>query len=81
VIHPAQVPVVQEAFSPSEERVGGPLVSFLPSTHSGQGAFVYEGHMTDRYYCRPRTLLVSMATSLTNLQTSNSYHILCAEKR
>ena len=26
--------------------------------------------LTDRYYCRPRTLLVSMATSLTNLQTS-----------
>ena len=37
--------------------------------------------LTDRYYCRPRTLLVSMATSLTNLQTSIIHITFCVRKR
>ncbi|CAI8024404.1 Citramalyl-CoA lyase, mitochondrial, partial [Geodia barretti] len=51
VIHAAQVPVVQEAFSPSEERVqwASRLISaFNHHQHPGHGAFVYEGHMIDR---------------------------------
>ncbi|CAI8022754.1 Citramalyl-CoA lyase, mitochondrial [Geodia barretti] len=70
VIHPAQVPVVQEAFSPSEERVewASRLISaFNHHQHSGQGAFVYEGHMIDR----PLLLQAQNIVSLHGNQSSN----------
>ena len=50
VIHPAQVPVVQRAFSPAPERVewARALISaFQEQQAEGRGAFAFRGHMID----------------------------------
>ncbi|XP_060597081.1 citramalyl-CoA lyase, mitochondrial-like [Ruditapes philippinarum] len=50
VIHPSQVPIVQEAFSPSEEHIDwakGLIKAFEDHQTSGTGAFTYRGHMID----------------------------------
>jgi citrate lyase subunit beta-like protein len=50
-IHPTQVPVIQEAFSPPPERVewARRLVDeYKKSQSEGKGAFVFEGQMIDR---------------------------------
>lgn len=50
VIHPSQIPVVQEAFSPSKEQIEwaiGLIKSFEEHQSSGTGAFTYRGHMID----------------------------------
>lgn len=51
VIHPDQVPVVQEAFSPSPKQVDwaqGLIQTFHEHQTSGKGAFVYKGAAIDR---------------------------------
>eukprot|EP00058_Branchiostoma_floridae_P007641 XP_002593129.1 hypothetical protein BRAFLDRAFT_57940 [Branchiostoma floridae] len=51
VIHPLQVPIVQQAFSPSPERVvwaRGLIQAFQQHQQEGKGAFVYEGKMIDK---------------------------------
>jgi citrate lyase subunit beta-like protein len=51
VIHPSQVPIVQQAFSPSPESVKysrGLIQAFEESQKTGKGAFVYEDKMIDR---------------------------------
>ncbi|CAH1245237.1 CLYBL [Branchiostoma lanceolatum] len=51
VIHPLQVPIVQQAFSPSPERVvwaRGLIQAFQKHQQEGKGAFVYEGKMIDK---------------------------------
>ncbi|XP_045195106.2 citramalyl-CoA lyase, mitochondrial-like isoform X2 [Mercenaria mercenaria] len=50
VIHPSQIPIVQEAFSPSEEHIDwakGLIKAFEDHQLSGTGAFTYRGHMID----------------------------------
>nr|CAH7744372.1 unnamed protein product [Callosobruchus chinensis] len=50
VIHPSQVPVVQEAFLPSKEQMDwaeGLLTAFREHQKSGKGAFTYRGSMID----------------------------------
>ncbi|XP_023227906.1 citrate lyase subunit beta-like protein, mitochondrial isoform X1 [Centruroides sculpturatus] len=51
VIHPGQVPVVQEAFSPSVERINWArelIKLFEEHQISGKGAFTYKGTMIDK---------------------------------
>eukprot|EP00731_Ephydatia_muelleri_P038502 Em0786g1a len=51
VIHPNQVPVVQGAFSPSEDQVRwarGLITAFEENQKAGKGAFEYDGKMIDR---------------------------------
>jgi citrate lyase subunit beta-like protein len=50
VIHPGQVPVVQKAFSPSQEKIqwATELISeFREHEKQGKGAFNFRGHMID----------------------------------
>lgn len=50
VIHPSQIPIVQEAFSPSTEQIEwakGLIQAFENHQSSGTGAFTYRGHMID----------------------------------
>ena len=50
VIHPGQVPVVQEVFSPSEGAVAGArelVEAFLEHQGTGTGTFVFKGQMID----------------------------------
>ncbi|XP_062507182.1 citramalyl-CoA lyase, mitochondrial-like [Corticium candelabrum] len=50
VIHPDQVPIVQQAFSPSEEEVEWAkklITAFEEHQKSGKGAFAFEGQMVD----------------------------------
>lgn len=50
VIHPAQVPVVQRAFSPAPERVEWAralIAAFQEQQAEGRGAFTFRGHMID----------------------------------
>jgi hypothetical protein len=50
VIHPAQLPVVQAAFSPSPDRIKWAtdlITEFRQHEASGQGAFNFRGHMID----------------------------------
>ncbi|XP_076444983.1 citramalyl-CoA lyase, mitochondrial-like isoform X2 [Babylonia areolata] len=51
VIHPSQVSIVNEAFTPSPERVEWAtklIESFEHHQKSGQGAFTFRGHMIDK---------------------------------
>jgi citrate lyase subunit beta-like protein len=50
VIHPAQVPVVQRAFSPAPDRVEWAralIAAFEEQQAEGRGAFSFRGHMID----------------------------------
>ncbi|XP_078613810.1 citramalyl-CoA lyase, mitochondrial-like isoform X3 [Branchiostoma floridae x Branchiostoma japonicum] len=50
-IHPLQVPIVQQAFSPSPERVvwaRGLIQAFQQHQQEGKGVFMYEGRMVDK---------------------------------
>ncbi|KAL8559495.1 hypothetical protein ACOMHN_037159 [Nucella lapillus] len=51
IIHPGQVPIVSEAFTPSSDRVEWAMKLIEAFEHhqkSGQGAFTFRGHMIDR---------------------------------
>ncbi|MFH4977473.1 hypothetical protein AB6A40_004182 [Gnathostoma spinigerum] len=51
VIHPTQIPVVQEAFLPSTNRVEWAqqlMEEFAQYEKAGKGAFTFRGHMVDR---------------------------------
>lgn len=50
VIHPAQVPIVQDAFMPSQNQIEwatGVIKAFEEHQKGGKGAFNYEGTMID----------------------------------
>ena len=50
MIHPAQLPIVQEAFAPSAERIKWAtdlITEFRQHEASGKGAFNFRGHMID----------------------------------
>ncbi len=50
VIHPAQVPIVQRAFSPAPERIEWAralITAFEEQQAEGRGAFSFRGHMID----------------------------------
>jgi len=49
-IHPSQIPIIQEAFRPSDAKVAwarGLVAAFELAQRQGKGAFVYEGNMID----------------------------------
>ena len=50
-IHPIQVPIIQKAFSPSEQKIEWAtklIQEFNKYQSEGKGAFVFEGQMIDR---------------------------------
>jgi len=50
VIHPGQVEIVQEVFSPSEGAIQSAkelIVAFQEHQQSGKGSFVFKGQMID----------------------------------
>jgi citrate lyase subunit beta-like protein len=50
VIHPSQLPIVHEAFSPSPDRIEWAtnlIAEFREHESKGQGAFNFRGHMID----------------------------------
>jgi citrate lyase subunit beta-like protein len=50
VIHPNQIPIVQQAFTPSTEKIDWArqlIAAFEKHQESGQGAFSFRGHMID----------------------------------
>lgn len=50
VIHPSQIPVVHEAFSPSSEQIDWAtelITAFNDHQSTGKGAFTFRGHMID----------------------------------
>jgi len=67
VIHPAQVPVVQQAFSPSPEKIRWAtnlIEAFNQHQQSGKGAFTFEGNMIDRPLLLQAQNIVTAAESL-----------------
>lgn len=49
-IHPTQVPIIQKAFSPTEDKIQwakGIIEGFRVAQKNGKGAFVYNGQMVD----------------------------------
>lgn len=64
VIHPVQVPVVQEAFSPSKEKVEWAtklVVAFEEHQKSGKGAFTFQGCMIDMPSLRQALNILKLA--------------------
>lgn len=50
VIHPSQVPIVQESFSPSEDKIEWAkelIIEFKKHVEEGKGAFTFRGSMID----------------------------------
>lgn len=49
-IHPTQIPVIQESFRPSDDKIDwakGLVEGFEEAQKEGKGAFVYRGQMID----------------------------------
>ncbi|XP_053160731.1 citramalyl-CoA lyase, mitochondrial isoform X2 [Hemicordylus capensis] len=67
VIHPNQVAVVQEQFSPSPERIkwAQELISaFEEHQHIGKGAFTFRGSMIDMPLLKQAQNIVTLATAI-----------------
>ncbi|XP_078693348.1 citramalyl-CoA lyase, mitochondrial-like isoform X2 [Branchiostoma floridae x Branchiostoma belcheri] len=67
VIHPFQVPIVQQAFSPSPERVvwaRGLIQAFQQHQQEGKAVFVYEGRMVDTPILLMAQSIVQFAAAL-----------------
>ena len=67
VIHPSQVPVVQSAFSPSEEKIEWAtnlIKEFREHEKKGKGAFTFRGHMIDMPLVKQANNIVQMKASL-----------------
>ena len=63
VIHPGQVRVVQDAFSPSDEKVEWAtelIREFRDHERSGRGAFNFRGHMIDMPLVKQAQNIVDM---------------------
>lgn len=71
VIHPSHVPIVQEAFSPSAERVEWAtelIKEFQEHQKSGQGAFIFRGSMIDMPLLRQAKNIVQLMESINTTQ-------------
>ncbi|XP_052807437.1 citramalyl-CoA lyase, mitochondrial-like [Mya arenaria] len=69
VIHPGQIPVVQEAFSPSPDRVEWAtslIEAFQQHQASGQGAFTFRGHMIDMPLLLQAKNIVQLANAVSD---------------
>lgn len=67
VIHPSQVPVVQEAFTPSAEQISWArelIQAFEQHQSSGKGAFTFRGHMIDMPLLLQAQNIVHLADSI-----------------
>lgn len=68
VIHPSQVPVVQSAFSPSEEKIEWAtnlIKEFREHEKAGKGAFTFRGHMIDMPLVKQANNIVQMKDRLS----------------
>lgn len=66
-IHPDQIPIIQEAFTPSKEQISWArelVTLYEEHQKSGQGAFVYKGAMIDKPLLLQAENLVKLATLL-----------------
>ena len=66
-IHPTQVPVIQKAFTPSEERIVWAtklIEEFNKYQTEGKGAFVFEGQMIDRPLLLQAMNIVNIANAI-----------------
>ncbi|GFT37701.1 citramalyl-CoA lyase, mitochondrial [Nephila pilipes] len=67
VIHPSQVPIVQKAFSPSEEKVEWArelIKRFKEHQKEGKGAFTFRGSMIDKPLLLQAEYVVKMSEQL-----------------
>jgi citrate lyase subunit beta-like protein len=67
VIHPSQIEVVQQAFSPSIEKMQWAqelIQSFEANQQSGNGAFTFHGHMIDMPLLLQARNILQMAENL-----------------
>ncbi|XP_055492635.1 citramalyl-CoA lyase, mitochondrial [Leucoraja erinacea] len=70
VIHPNQIPIVQEAFSPSLENVKWAcelIEAFEEHQKLGKGAFVLHGNMIDMPSLRQAQNIVTLATAIKDM--------------
>lgn len=71
VIHPSHVPIVQEAFCPSAERVEWAtelIKEFQEHQATGQGAFIFRGSMIDMPLLRQAKNIVQLMESINSVQ-------------
>merc|ERR1711963_684444 len=79
VIHPAQIPVVQEAFAPSPEKISWAtelIQAFEQHQQEGKGAFTFRGHMIDMPLLKQAQNIVdlSKAISSPNAEEAQAQH-------
>lgn len=73
VIHPSQIEVVQQAFSPSKEKIQWAqelTEAFDGHQQSGKGAFTFHGHMIDMPLLLQARNILQMAQHLTKRTTN-----------
>ena len=66
-IHPTQVPVIQKAFTPSEEKIewaSNLIKEFNKYQSEGKGTFVFEGQMIDRPLLLQAMNIVNIANAI-----------------
>jgi len=66
-IHPSQVPIIQEAFKPSDDKIEWAtelIKEFNEQQSEGKGAFVFRGQMIDRPLLLQAQNIVQIAKSL-----------------
>lgn len=66
-IHPAQVPIIQEAFRPSDDKIEwakGLIEGFREAQKDGRGAFVYQGQMIDMPLLRQAANIMHIAKQI-----------------
>lgn len=66
-IHPAQVPTIQQAFSPTDDKIQwakGLIEAFHVAQKDGKGAFVYNGQMIDMPLLRQAANIVHIAKQI-----------------
>ncbi|ESO04931.1 hypothetical protein HELRODRAFT_185528 [Helobdella robusta] len=75
VIHPTQVPVVQECFTPSAQRIDWAtrlIAGFNEHQAQGKGAFVFEGSMIDMPLLKQAQNIVQLVESLKKVTIPES---------
>lgn len=69
VIHPSQIPIVQEQFTPSADKIkwAYELISaFQEHQRLGKGAFTFHGSMIDMPLLKQAQNIVTLATAIKN---------------
>ncbi|PSN31418.1 Citrate lyase subunit beta-like protein [Blattella germanica] len=75
VIHPCQIPVVQETFLPSKEAISwaqGLVQAFHEHQQRGEGVFVYKGSMIDRPSLRQAQNILQLASAAQSKKTQET---------